>query len=379
LLPHNPHLARARNRGDLMKILLFKFRRFLVFFWMFITALIVFLAVSLLTGHWKKALDISLLLLCLFIISYLIYLIYYIPIALIAWCTKLIVRKVFRLFPKPTNSADIKNRKKDKKVIIGIISALYAVVSFTLLLSSDKSGINVWFGLTILWIITIIAVPIGFSTARTERERLTAKKMGMTFREKGDHLFPLLNEFRLFSSGFSFFLKEFKNVSQKKVNNTEVTILDYRYGSHMPWWRGDYYHRYETHEQTVLLFRSERLNIPSFSVVPKNISYKIGNKIGFRNINFEASPGFSEFYLVYGKDEETIRRVFNKELLDLFEDQKGLSLEGHKDKLIFYRLNQLVEPEGIHSFLEEGFKLFELFVRSLVPGHSNIPTPEMNL
>ena len=47
-----------------------------------------------------------------------------------------------------------------------------------------------------------------------------------------------------------------------------------------------------------------------------------------------------------------------------------LCLEGSRDKLIYYKLNELVAPEGIRSFLEEGLKLFDILAMS--DSNSNI-------
>jgi carbonic anhydrase len=208
----------------------------------------------------------------------------------------------------------------------------------------------------VLGVIAIIAVALYINylkeKKRTEGMQRVAEELGFEFSPKGDG--PLLTElslFNLFTQGHS---RRLYNLMRGEANNLEVDIFDYTYvtGS------GKSSH---TWNQTLACFGMREASLPSFSLRPETFWDKIGTWFGYQNINFDTNPGFSDKYLLRGRDEEAVRGLFGEEVLGFFERQPGLSVEGYGHRLIFYRQSKRVDPENIRGFLEEGFKVLALF------------------
>jgi len=120
--------------------------------------------------------------------------------------------------------------------------------------------------------------------------------------------------------------------------------------------------------QTVIWFRSPQLSLPSFVMRPEHVVHKIGSAFGYQDIDFDSNrtaADFSKKYLLRGADEHAIRSLFKDNVLDFFATHPGKPvLEGRGDRLILYRPGQLIRPENISVFLEEGLEVFRLFVSS---------------
>ena len=112
--------------------------------------------------------------------------------------------------------------------------------------------------------------------------------------------------------------------------------------------------------QTVLVIESDKLQLPRFVLRPENIFDKIGSIFGKKDINFETAPVFSKRYLLRGDNEEAIRSLFNARVLEYFKQHLGVSAEGDRVKLIYYRTSKRVSPDKIQGFLQEGYDVLTL-------------------
>ena len=203
-------------------------------------------------------------------------------------------------------------------------------------------------------------MPILNSGKRLEEKRtmqLTAiaHKLNLQFSPEGDDsLLERLNHFHLLSQGHS---GRIWNMLHGETNNVELAVFDYRYltgsGTH-----------FSVYNQSVIYFRSPKLNLPQFAVRPEGIFHKIGSVLGYKDIDFESHPHFSKKYLLRGDDESVIRALFNNELLNYFESQQNISVEGGADQLVFYWAEKLIEHEEAERFMDEGFQVFEQFIGS---------------
>ena len=142
-----------------------------------------------------------------------------------------------------------------------------------------------------------------------------------------------------------------------EANKVELAIFDYQYTS-----GGGENSR--IYRQSILFFRSPKLNLPGFSLSPENVFHKIGGAFGIKDIDFETHPIFSKSYFLRGDNEAEIRGLFNNKLLNFIQSQQKISVEGSGDQLIFYRHKNRVKPEEIQSFMDEGFQVFDQFLRS---------------
>jgi hypothetical protein len=198
----------------------------------------------------------------------------------------------------------------------------------------------------------IIVISYWVEKKRTEKLRLVAEEIGLTFYPKGDsNTFKSLSGFHLFSQGHS---KKLKNLMLGEANDIEVKIFDYQYTTGS----GRSSH---TWNQTIVCFYSPELELPGFALRPETFFDRIGSLFGYQDIDFDTHPLFSKSYLLRGKNEQAIRNLFQESVLSYYEDHSGLSTEGGGNYLIFYRASKKVKPENIRSLLEEGFEVLGLF------------------
>jgi hypothetical protein len=107
--------------------------------------------------------------------------------------------------------------------------------------------------------------------------------------------------------------------------------------------------------------QSNTLNLPAFTLSPENIFHKVAGFFGYQDIDFQSPIEFSRAYLLRGKDVSAVRNTFTDSILRYFTENKGLTLEGKGDIILYYRHGRLVKPEALRSFLVEGMNVFQLF------------------
>lgn len=188
---------------------------------------------------------------------------------------------------------------------------------------------------------------------RTEQMQAVASRLGFSFRPEAERgLLGELGRFHLFSQGHS---RKIRNVLRREIQDIRVTLFDYRYttsgGRHN-----------QNHDQTVVLFETERLRLPVFVLRPEGLFHKLAGAFGYQDIDFETHPVFSETYLLRGDDESRIRAFFTDEMLGYYTRHANLCTEGAGQRLIFYRGGRRVEPQGMEGFLEQGLDVLDAFM-----------------
>ncbi|NJN60076.1 MAG: hypothetical protein HC879_22660 [Leptolyngbyaceae cyanobacterium SL_5_9] len=211
----------------------------------------------------------------------------------------------------------------------------------------------------ILFFLVLAAVVIVFSfyfeQRRTKQLGAIATELNLEFYENGNgRVMGFVQDFQLFSKGRN---RRVKNLMQGQVKDAFVAIFDYRYVTG----RGKHSH---TYDQTVILLRSKQLQVPKFSLHPENFFHKMGNFLGYHDIDFANYPEFSNRYLLRGENETLIHKAFHSEVIAFYENSRGISTEASDSRLIFYRAMSKVPPEEMHSFLSVGLKVLHLFARS---------------
>lgn len=235
------------------------------------------------------------------------------------------------------------------------------IYSFLIALARRRSSGDAEFLIFIVPIIVVIFIAIIVWSFIYEQKR--NKKMGeiaTSLKLKfhlGDGFFNLITELssvlHLFTLGSS---KRISNMMEDVIGDMYVRIFDYSYTT------GSGKNR-STTSKTVLLIESEEFNLPGFNMTPENFLSKLGSMLGFRDINFETHPDFSKKYYLKGEDEESIRRVFKKDILEHYEQlTEVLCTEGRGKYLLFYKTNvNRLDPEEIPNLLGDGLKVAELF------------------
>jgi hypothetical protein len=195
----------------------------------------------------------------------------------------------------------------------------------------------------------VAAVGIGVSLAYAYEKKRTAAladaclRMGFDFQPKvPKERIPTLGSFHLFNVGRG---RSGFNLMTGKADGAPVSIFDYRYtvgggkSSH-------------TFVQTVAVFPGVG-GLPEFVLAPEHWWDKLGQALGMRDINFEASPEFSKSYILKGPDEARIRTAFGAEALGFLAQNPAWSVEVKGDAILIYRLGSRPKVEEMPQFVAE--------------------------
>ena len=248
-------------------------------------------------------------------------------------------------------------------VLVSLATAVTLFFGRDYFYGGSTAGVVVSVIIPIIAVIMIIIVWVQYEKLRTKEFKQVAEEMGFSFYPKGDDMqlrigvTARLSDFHLFSQGRS---RKIRNMLHSVSEQLEVGILEYqgRIGSE---WSN------RIVRQSVICFRSPELSLPQFSLRPEGLHHKIGSSLGYQDIDFEShrtGAEFSKKYLLQGKDERKVRELFTTEVLGFFEGQDGVSTEGGRSRLIFYRDGGRIKPEDVRPFMEEGLEVFRLFASS---------------
>ena len=186
---------------------------------------------------------------------------------------------------------------------------------------------------------------------RGEAMLTLANDLGLQFQpERFAQIESAVSNLRLFNQGHS---KNFKNMLLGDTDEVDIAIFDYKYtvghGKHA-----------HTHQQSVMFFQSKELSLPKFELRPEGMFHKIGQAFGYQDIDFDTHPAFSKAFLLRGEDEVSIRQLFRPHVLDFFEGQTKISLEGDGDRFVFFRQGKRLKPDEIRGLMTEGFRVHKV-------------------
>lgn len=149
---------------------------------------------------------------------------------------------------------------------------------------------------------------------------------------------------------------------QIPVNGGTVTMFDYLAQTIQT--RGGKSQITQVDHQTILLFDSERLDLPSFSLYPEKYKRKFGQMAGQQEVDFEQNTAFPKGYVLQAADEAKVRTLLSSALFHFINEKDGLCVEGAGQKLLVYRPQKVVKPDQVETFLKDGITLLELLSRS---------------
>src|SRR5579883_2313951 len=182
---------------------------------------------------------------------------------------------------------------------------------------------------------------------RSYRMRKAAAELGLAFARVGDaETKQELACCQLLSCKFD---GDVRNLMYGTSDGLVVKVFDNEFGSE----RGG-----ERAVQTVVAFRSPELALPAFTVRPKRLFHRLAALFGYQDILFANRPTFTSRYLLRGKDEKAVRRLFDDAVVSLFErGGNTFSAEGDGAWFILFRPGEGVKPEYVRYFLQEGFEV----------------------
>lgn len=95
---------------------------------------------------------------------------------------------------------------------------------------------------------------------------------------------------------------------------------------------------------TILQLSETDILIPDFALEPEGLWSKLFEGVAGKDIDFDNHPEFSQKYYLRGENEEGIRAFFTENIIQFLEHREEMHIECHRNRLIFYKKRDLLEP-----------------------------------
>ena len=116
----------------------------------------------------------------------------------------------------------------------------------------------------------------------------------------------------------------------------------------------------ETFNTTIMILKLNQ-KIPIFSMEKEGVLGKIFDKVmaftGYKDIDFEMYPDFSNKFLLKGNNESEIRSFFKDEIIRFFENNHIYHLESNGESLIIFDKIKLARTDETIAFIKYGLEL----------------------
>jgi hypothetical protein len=116
--------------------------------------------------------------------------------------------------------------------------------------------------------------------------------------------------------------------------------------------------------QTVALFPGADHSLPDMELRPETALHKIGQALGYQDIDFESNEEFSRQYLVRGADETAIRAALDQGPVNDLAGQPGWSIEVRSGTVAVYRAAKTCRPEDVVTFIEDAHGILRCLRRA---------------
>lgn len=183
---------------------------------------------------------------------------------------------------------------------------------------------------------------------RQEDLKRASFEIGFTYNPNADIDLP---DLRLFTTGYE---RVKKNVLTTTRSTIKWSIFDYQFQT------GSGKNR-TIHIQTVVMAQLGR-ELPEFHLSREGFFQKLGEVIGFKDIDFKDYPEFSKKYYLKGADEKTVRQVFTPHVILTITDQQ---LEGNMEAkgnfIVVYTPRRYVKPADLYQFFHRTRSIIDLF------------------
>lgn len=108
-----------------------------------------------------------------------------------------------------------------------------------------------------------------------------------------------------------------------------------------------------TYRHAMILWSSSHA-LPQFTLGPETFFTRIGEVLGFSDIDFSDDPAFSNAYRLKGWEETSVRSLFTPLIRQQLAALPGQHLAGADSTLFWWRDGGLPGPDGIPAFLGAG-------------------------
>lgn len=93
--------------------------------------------------------------------------------------------------------------------------------------------------------------------------------------------------------------------------------------------------------------------LPAFELKPEGLLYKLGEMLGFKDIDIESAPEFSAKYRLTGPSEPEVRAFFGPATVMCFERHQGLNVQGGGRYMAIYRRAGRLPAAEYAGFIDE--------------------------
>jgi MFS superfamily sulfate permease-like transporter len=98
---------------------------------------------------------------------------------------------------------------------------------------------------------------------------------------------------------------------------------------------------------TTLQFSETDQLIPDFALEPESLWSKLMEGVAGKDIDFRDHPVFSKKYYLRSENEPGVRNFFTESLIQFLENREEMHIECHRNRLVFYKKRDLLEPSEI--------------------------------
>lgn len=178
---------------------------------------------------------------------------------------------------------------------------------------------------------------------RRDLEQLAAS-MGLAFSLDGPEISGLeATGLEIFGLGR---FRKASNLIQVRTRAGTIRFFDYHYTAGAG-------RNTRTHAFTLALLDCGRCEVPVFELKPESLIYKLGEAVGFKDIDLPAFPLFSDKYRLTGPDETKVHMFFTPQRASWFERNLGLRVQGAPGYMVMFKREALLPVNAWQGFMEE--------------------------
>ena len=107
------------------------------------------------------------------------------------------------------------------------------------------------------------------------------------------------------------------------------------------------------------IMKNNQIRFPDFELKPINIWFKMNHFFILKGIIFESHPEFNKNYLLTG-NEQDVRPIFKKNVLNFFTLTKGMHLAGRNGKLCFIKKKK-IQQTSFQKYLSTSHECYSVF------------------
>jgi hypothetical protein len=209
------------------------------------------------------------------------------------------------------------------------------------------------FGLFVVLVIVLAILRHMREKKRREAFLAIARRLGLRYRDRDhtmDDRYHFLDPLRKGDNRYAF------NILEGKYREYPVQAFDYHYETHSTDSKG----RRQTHHHYFSYFMLEQeLSFPELRIYPETLWSKLGQMVGFDDIDFESAE-FSRAFTVRSRDKRFAYDICNAAMMEYLLRRRNLSIE-IEGRCVALSFNERLEPHQIEPNLDRLIKIRGMF------------------